>query len=325
MVNIYGWAADFNGQGYWRIGLPFGQLREQYGLDAQAVAELPFPLYPAPSIVVGQRVHTPAVSLMWEGLKIMGHKLVFEIDDDFWNIHPSNEGPHRYYQGEVLDRLNANIAAADLVTVSTETLARLVRPINERVVVLPNYIDGAVLDHERTRNQRLTIGWAGGSSHLHDINIVTPALRTVLGQRPDVDMHFVGHDFTATTGARARHTGWKSDVISFQLSLDFDIGLAPLADFKFNWSKSPIKALEYGALGIPTIASPVGPYREFVIHGETGFLARTQGDWVRYLRELINDDAMREEMGRNAKRLAAQNTIQGHVDEWAIAYGELLG
>jgi hypothetical protein len=39
-------------------------------------------------------------------------------------------------------------------------------------------------------------------------------------------------------------------------------GLAPLADEPFNAMKSDLKLLEYAALGLPAVASPVGPYRD---------------------------------------------------------------
>lgn len=39
------------------------------------------------------------------------------------------------------------------------------------------------------------------------------------------------------------------------------VGVAPLVDDRFNRSKSWIKPLEYGALGIPCVASDVAPYR----------------------------------------------------------------
>jgi hypothetical protein len=39
------------------------------------------------------------------------------------------------------------------------------------------------------------------------------------------------------------------------------IGIAPIADNTFNDSKSELKWLEYTALGVPTVASDVGPYK----------------------------------------------------------------
>ena len=41
-------------------------------------------------------------------------------------------------------------------------------------------------------------------------------------------------------------------------------------------SKSAIRAIEYGALGIPVVASDVGPYRDHIVDGVTGYLIRRE-------------------------------------------------
>jgi glycosyltransferase involved in cell wall biosynthesis len=82
--------------------------------------------------------------------------------------------------------------------------------------------------------------------------------------------------------------------------------------------------MEYGALGIPVVASDVTPYRDYVIDWVTGFLVNGPWEWARRLRELVHDDAMRAEMGRNAKQEAARHTIQTGYKDWQIAYEGIL-
>jgi hypothetical protein len=48
------------------------------------------------------------------------------------------------------------------------------------------------------------------------------------------------------------------------------------------------------------VASPVGPYVDAISHGETGFLAGTEEDWYTYLKALIQNATLREEVGRRA-------------------------
>jgi len=108
--------------------------------------------------------------------------------------------------------------------------------------------------------------------------------------------------------------------MDYYAKIDFDIGLAPLKATKFSAAKSAIKALEYAALGIPVVASDTPPYNDFVIDGVTGWLVRKDHEWAVRLRELINDEAMRTEMGTKAKEQASRHTIQEHWDDWATAY-----
>jgi glycosyltransferase involved in cell wall biosynthesis len=69
-------------------------------------------------------------------------------------------------------------------------------------------------------------------------------------------------------------------------------------------------------LGIPVIASDYGPYAEFVDHGVTGLLARSDHDWGRHLRALVEDEAMRTEMGAAARTQAAEWTIEANASQW---------
>jgi hypothetical protein len=89
----------------------------------------------------------------------------------------------------------------------------------------------------------------------------------------------------------------------------------------FASSKSYIKALEYAALGIPVIASDAEPYRDFVVHGVTGFLVRRDHEWLSYLRELASDDGLRQSMG--PVRMVADRT-GGRYDgqDWPVPPGE---
>ena len=83
------------------------------------------------------------------------------------------------------------------------------------------------------------------------------------------------------------------------------------------------QALEYAALGIPVVATHSEPYREFGRDGETGSRIRHEHEWDRRLRDLVNDEAMRIEMGKRAKERAADFVIQDGWRQWESAYRRL--
>lgn len=304
--------------GYYRIRLPFDHLKAN-GVDAEYVRE---GTSPEGSIIVGQRVGD--VGFMYHWLKAWkSHKLVWETDDDLWTIDPKNFRAIRNFTPDKLAELEKAARVAHLITVSTEPLAEVMSRFNPNVVVLPNHIDGALLDIERPRRDRLTVGWAGGDSHLKDWEMIAPKLRRFLARNPDVDFHSVGANYLIANKIRGRHTGWATDLFDYYRTIDFDIGLAPIIPSAFNRSKSWIKALEYAALGIPVIASDEAPYRPLVVDGLTGFLVKYEHEWEARLRDLVNDSDMREEMGRAAKERAALWTIQTGWRLWAEAYSSL--
>jgi glycosyltransferase involved in cell wall biosynthesis len=327
-VKIFGWALNHSGCGQYRIGLPMWALA-QAGHDATAFSVLNMELPPDLDVLVGQQVFGADRGGVWRNAASTPGRttaLVFETDDDVWNLHGTNQEALGFRDPELMASLEDSIRCADAVSVTTTALGEQISRLNQNVHVLPNCIDEALLRRERRRNDRLTIGWAGGSSHHNDFAFAGKELRTFFRRNPEVELHIVGADFRAQLGRpRDRLSMWSENLVDYLARLDFDIGIAPLAYHAFNRSKSDIKVLEYAALGIPVVATDYGPYSDSVQHGVTGFLVKRPHEWERYLRELVNDEAMRLEMGANAKRWAATRTIQGNIWRWEEAYRSAVG
>lgn len=319
---MFAWAADLDGCGYYRAALPMQALAAQ-GHDALAWPDLPLGAMPW-QVVIGQRVVREDASTVWQRMAAEGKPLVLELDDDLWHI-PEHNPAHGFYDAAKLALLEENIAAATMVTTTTEPLAAVIRNHHPHVRVIPNYIDAALLAMQRPRREKVTIGWAGSATHRQDFEACRRPLRRLLASRPNVDLHMVGTDYRKLAGRPdGRFSEWVRPTPAYYSLLDFDIGIAPLVDNTFNRSKSPIKALEYAALGIPVVASNVGPYAEFVEHGVTGFLCESEADWSRYLRLLTQDADLRDLMGRAARIKAHAWTIQAHADEWLKVADEAL-
>lgn len=275
-------------------------------------------------VIVGQRIGKTDAMPIWRRLMV-GHRLVYETDDDFWSIDEWNLRARAEHSLPVMDAVEQAIKVAHHAVVSTKALGEVVGRHNPNVTVVPNHIDGRLLDVERPRRDKVTVGWSGGDSHLKDWQLLAPHLKRFLKRNPQAELHLIGTDFARVFEIPvARVTGWQ-DIWPFYRSIDFDIGLAPLADTVFNHSKSAIRALEYGALGIPVIASAVGPYAEYVLDGVTGFLVKAEHEWGRYLHLLTTDHSLRAEMGAKAKEQAAEWTVQRGWRRWADVYEQLAG
>lgn len=315
------------GCGYYRIVLPFDHLQ---GWEKGYAAGVPPADAMRASVMVAQRIDRPDSLGLWRRMRTPSTALVYELDDDVWNIDLLNYAAWNYYgrRDEVRDAVEHAAAIADVVTVTCEPLAELIRQRSGQrdVMILPNYVPAEMLTWERPRREKLTVGWGGGASHATDMMEIQKVIRGFLDRdRPDAELHIVGTDFRGMLGHNhARYTEWEPNPWDYYKKLDFDIGLAPLAKLRFNESKSHIKALEYAALGIPVIASDFGPYHDFVIDGVTGFLCRSKTQWRERLRELASDADLRESMGVKARELAAQHTIEGNWQRWDEVYRRLL-
>jgi glycosyltransferase involved in cell wall biosynthesis len=317
-------------KGYYRIVLPFEQLKA-HGWDVRWQSGTPPEVLEDYRVVVGERMDKPEVMGDWRQLR-MKHRLVYEIDDDVYHVDELNRNAYKVYSNPVYQDVVSHCAeVADLVTVTTEPLAEIMREHNPNVAVIPNFIPASMLSIQRPgwsptvsqRKRKLTLGWAGGASHTWDVALIAETVRNFLDRNPKAELNIVGVDFRKTFCMRqTRFTPWEANPRDFYHNLDFDVGLAPLRGSVFDASKSNIKALEYAALGIPVIASDVEPYRDFVVDGVSGFLCKTQKQWRAALRE-IQDNELRESMGAKAKEIARGWTIEGNWQRWAKVYEEI--
>lgn len=276
-------------------------------------------------MVVGQRLDNPAMLPVWQSLHDNGFPLVYEIDDDPFSVDLVNWLAYpNFSRTKVLDMIRGCAQLADLVTVTTKPLAQVFSAFNDNVVVIPNYIPASLLWVNRPVREKLVIGWAGGASHSRDLAMIAQVWRDVVDET-GARGHFVGMNYANMLRPHGfTFTPWATDVFDYYKLLDFDIGLAPIAEHPFALSKSHIKCLEYAALGIPVVASDCEAYRDFVIDGVTGFLVSTQSQWRDAIMTLARDWRLRGEMSRKARQHAANWTIEQHWHRWASAYEKLL-
>lgn len=322
---------DHGGCGYYRIIQPLTELGRHDGWDVttfQALGGVSSERMAGYDLIVAQRFDNHGGMGVWRRQRAHS-RLVYELDDDVFSVEPVNwQAYSTYSRADVHDAVAHYAQCADLVTVSTEPLADVMRRFNPNTVVLPNHVPGWVLDLPAPQGERPAVGWAGGSSHGMDIQIVARPLRRFLERHHGWDAALIGSDYRPTIKHhRCGYVPWThitTDTEDYYKSLDFDIGLAPVRWSTFNQSKSHIKALEYAARGIPVIATDCAAYRDFVLHGVTGFLVKRDHEWLKYLEELASDEALRASMAVKAKEHARQFTIERGYTRWADAYRRLL-
>ena len=325
MLNVFGWMADQAGCGYYRMALPLAELA-RIGYSVEFDPTMTDEARDTADVIVGQRVCKPGPSLLWQQMARKGRaRLVYEIDDDLFRIDPSSSLAYEFYsRPEILTNVIRNASVADAVTVSTEPLADVMRNYNPHVLVVPNRVPGWLLNHSRSRREALTIGWAGSGTHVMDFTEAGYQVARFLNRNPSVAYHVIGGLFDYQRWlpmGRVTVSEWYDSVDDYLKAVDFDIALAPLAVHAFNNSKSPIKAIEAGALRIPIVASAVGPYADYVEHGVTGLLVKQPHEWGKHLRTLVNDPAMQRELGDAAWKQAASNTVEGNIETWIDALG----
>jgi glycosyltransferase involved in cell wall biosynthesis len=250
-----------------------------------------------------------------------GARLIYEIDDDLFHIPPDHPDCVGYLQ--VAEAMSCIAAAADAIIVSTEALRQRMLSVNANTVPMPNYLDDRLWKWDareaRFDAKNIRILYAGTVSHRDDLELLGRAFRKVKpALRNNFHLNVVG-----ITGASESNDWFEPIPVPPFIAASYPRfvewiqsrnvwhwGVAPLLDTPFNRSKSSLKFLEYAALGIPSICSDVGPYREAVRHKETGLLfGNDPQEWAHGLETMAQDAELWTRLRSECRSVFCENTF----------------
>ncbi len=230
--------------------------------------------------------------------------LVFDFDDAIYLADTSvANGWSRILKPQ--GKAKAICQFANHVTVGNEVLAAFAREHARRVTVVPSTIDTDFYQvRPRARNRVPVIGWTGSETTVPYLTALAPALRRLRGKR-DFELRVIGAKVDIE-GLTVRCLPWRAETEPDDLR-GLDVGLMPLPDDEWSRGKCGMKALQYMALGIPPVVSPVGANATIVRDAVNGFYAGTEAEWIDRLALLLEDESLRQSLGREARRTVEES------------------
>ncbi len=233
-----------------------------------------------------------------------GVPLIFDFDDAVFVAYRSPSNGYLSYlkfpqkTGEIC-RLSAHVMAGN------RYLADYAGKFNQNVTIVPTTIDTEKyhLTKPDADKNKLTIGWSGSYSTVQHLDTIREVLRD-LAKDEEFTLRVIGTPNYELDGVNIEALPWRSDSEIKDLS-KIDIGLMPLPNDQWSKGKCGLKALQYMALGIPTICSPVGVNSTIITDGENGFIAGSKEDWIAKLKMLLHSKELRQRVG-----IAGRKTVE---------------
>ncbi len=239
-------------------------------------------------------------------LRRRSQKLVFDFDDAI--MYRSSRWGNTRSRARMA-KFGRIVKSCDLILAGNEFLREqaLKFTTEDRIAVIPTVVE---LDrypmrgrHGPTKN--VTIGWIGSAGTIHYLERILPALEEVARRFPNVCLKIVSDRFPKSSSIKTVDKPWEEaqEVEDLQ---SFDIGIMPLTDDLWAQGKCALKIVQYLAVGVPAVCSPVGMNRDIVQDGLNGFWATKNGEWVDRLATLIEDHRLREQMGVTGRRIVEE-------------------
>jgi len=232
-------------------------------------------------------------------ISMKGVPIVFDLDDAIFVHSPYTTPVNRCFRwlkfpGKTgtISRLAAHVIAGN------SYLASYCSRFNQNVTVVPTTIDTGkyTVEESGTTADPPVIGWSGSYTTVPHLNTVRRALMR-LAEKERFRLRVIGTDSYQIDGVEVEVMPWRSETETADLRA-IDIGIMPLPDDEWARGKCGCKALQYMALGIPTVCSPVGVNTKIIQDDENGLLATTEDQWIEKLTRLLHSTSLRERLGK---------------------------
>jgi glycosyltransferase involved in cell wall biosynthesis len=231
---------------------------------------------------------------------LIGVFYIVDYDDATYHIYDNHSN---YFVRLLLGKkIDAIMRFSNTVIVGNKYLslrAELSRA--NKIEIIPSVVDLNKYKVVKSNcNKRLVVGWIGSPStgkYLLEIE----SIYNLLASEFDVRFVAVGCNKETLKNLPIEVLPWSEET-EVQLIQSFDIGIMPLSNSLWEKGKCGYKLIQYMACGLPVVASPIGINTKIIQNGTNGLLAKDTSEWIKALRQLLNDESLRRNMGENGRK-----------------------
>lgn len=242
----------------------------------------------------------------WFASRVLKKKIIFDFDDAIWL--PNYSYYNRWFSFlKNYSNTKRLCRWAHKVSCGNEYLQDFAKTYNDNTVLNPTTIDTEnyhnkmkVYDLEKP----LVIGWTGTHSTIKYLSEIVPILQeleknfvfifqVISDEKPEFNLNSL------------EYVQWKKETEIDDL-LKIDVGIMPLIENEWSKGKCGFKALQYMALGIPAIVSPVGVNRQ-IVNQSNGFVCHNKEEWKQLLVQLLSEKSILTSFSEKTRKTVEEN------------------
>jgi glycosyltransferase involved in cell wall biosynthesis len=238
--------------------------------------------------------------LEWWISRVLKCKIIYDFDDAIWipNVTEGNKIARFvkcFWKVKWICKWSHKISAGN------DFLEAYAKQYNGNVLLNPTCVDTedkySIVAPQGS--QPPVIGWTGSHSTVRFLAVGIPAIKKL--EQKQRFRFLTICDKEPGFGVQCQEfIRWNKETEIEDLAR-INIGIMPLMDDAWSEGKCGFKLIQYMALGIPAVASPVGVNKKIVDHGINGYLCQTEEEWTERLAELLNDEQKRIEFGKRGR------------------------
>ena len=251
----------------------------------------------------------------WILAKVYRKKIIYDFDDAIWMKNTSDENA-------IASALKWHSKVSSIckwsshVSVGNAFLTDYASQFNASVTLNPTTIDtNTVHVPSHSDNSVPVIGWTGTHSTGKYLTELLPVLGQIYDQHK-FKFLYISNKAPDVQFPNMEFVKWNKESETADLNR-IDIGLMPLQDDAWAQGKCGFKALQYMALEIPALVSPVGVNSDIVENGIHGFHCTTEKDWKMRIIEMLQQPELRDILGKNGrKKVIAEYSVQSNTQNF---------
>lgn len=260
-------------------------------------------------------------------LNKMGKPIVLDFDDSIW-LKDVSKGNRNLSFLKMPAKTPRIIKLSNMVFVGNAYLADYAKKYNYNVKIFPTTIDTDYYlpaDENKHFKNPVCIGWTGSSTTLKHLKMVLPVLKRIKEKYGDrICFRVISDEPLEADVDGLENIRWKKETEIEDLN-KLDIGIMPLPDNQWTRGKCGFKGLQYMALEIPAVMSPVGVNNEIIEHGKNGFLAADDNDWFEKLCMLVDFFELRGRLGKEGRKTVIEKySFDSQKDVYLEYFKELI-